>query len=325
MLKQLIRRAAAHSSVGRAAAWLKDRPVVVLCYHDLRERHDPASWLRVEQAMFRDHLIALARVGTFIDPFAIDVGSRTGNGPFFVLTFDDGYRNNLRLGAPVLEELRVPALHFISTHNLTTGEPFWFDRVAHAVQGAAATAIDLRDVGLERYEFAGEDDERRWSGIQRLLKAIQAMGDPGGSAVDGAIAAIESRLGRGTLHDQFRPLTADELVGLKSNVMVRIGSHGHEHVLLTRLPDDALGRNLSTSRAILEQTLGSPVEHLAYPNGLFDARVTTASERAGYTHQHTTIPRRHERGQHEVPRFLVGGYDTPEKVLATVNRILTFT
>jgi peptidoglycan/xylan/chitin deacetylase (PgdA/CDA1 family) len=76
-------------------------------------------------------------------------------------------------------------------------------------------------------------------------------------------------------------LTYDELRMLRRRG-VEIGSHTITHAHLTRLDDAELGRELTESRARLEDELGEPVTTLAYPYGEEDARVRAAARAAGY-------------------------------------------
>lgn len=64
---------------------------------------------------------------------------------------------------------------------------------------------------------------------------------------------------------------------------ITIGSHSLHHRTLTELSPDECLDDLRTSREILEDTLGRPVVHLAYPRGKHDEMVRTAAARAGYT------------------------------------------
>ncbi|MGH9458568.1 MAG: polysaccharide deacetylase family protein [Thermoanaerobaculia bacterium] len=63
---------------------------------------------------------------------------------------------------------------------------------------------------------------------------------------------------------------------------VDIQSHTHSHPFLTRGSDEALERELAKSKKILEEKTGDPVRFVAYPYGDYDARVTAATEKAGY-------------------------------------------
>ena len=61
-----------------------------------------------------------------------------------------------------------------------------------------------------------------------------------------------------------------------------IGAHSMTHPRLSRLPDHEVVGELSQSRAVLEDLLGSPVTNMAYPFGDYDERVRTRAADAGY-------------------------------------------
>ena len=61
-----------------------------------------------------------------------------------------------------------------------------------------------------------------------------------------------------------------------------IASHTRSHPYLTRLDDESLHRELSESRAELQDRLGRPCGTLAYPYADVDARVVDAARSAGY-------------------------------------------
>ena len=43
------------------------------------------------------------------------------------ITFDDGYRDNLTVAAPILEKYRLPATLFLATGYVERGETQWSD------------------------------------------------------------------------------------------------------------------------------------------------------------------------------------------------------
>ena len=61
----------------------------------------------------------------FVSPDKLSLGMR--NAPKRVmLTFDDGYANNLR-ALPIMRQYNVPATFFITGGNVMSGEAFWWD------------------------------------------------------------------------------------------------------------------------------------------------------------------------------------------------------
>ncbi|MFF3739768.1 polysaccharide deacetylase family protein [Streptomyces sp. NPDC002566] len=63
---------------------------------------------------------------------------------------------------------------------------------------------------------------------------------------------------------------------------MEIGSHTVTHAQLDTLGPRALARELQASRAVLEDALGHPVRHLAYPHGYNSGRVRRTAAAAGY-------------------------------------------
>ena len=68
-----------------------------------------------------------------------------------------------------------------------------------------------------------------------------------------------------------------------------IGSHTCSHPRLTQLSDAALERELTDSRARIEQEIARPCLSLAYPFGVHDDRVVAATRAAGYRNA-VTVP-----------------------------------
>jgi peptidoglycan/xylan/chitin deacetylase (PgdA/CDA1 family) len=59
-------------------------------------------------------------------------------------------------------------------------------------------------------------------------------------------------------------------------------SHSHDHVALVGLGQTALERQLRDSKRLLEDRLGAPIDFLAAPYGLVNARVIRSAREVGY-------------------------------------------
>lgn len=57
-----------------------------------------------------------------------------------VITFDDGYADNLTVAVPILEKYSAPATFFVSTGPTCRGTQFWWDELRHGLQRVAAGA-----------------------------------------------------------------------------------------------------------------------------------------------------------------------------------------
>jgi peptidoglycan/xylan/chitin deacetylase (PgdA/CDA1 family) len=61
-----------------------------------------------------------------------------------------------------------------------------------------------------------------------------------------------------------------------------IGSHGMSHCFLTELNDAELACELTDSKKLLEEVLGTAVDSLSIPRGFYNARVLEKAAQAGY-------------------------------------------
>jgi peptidoglycan/xylan/chitin deacetylase (PgdA/CDA1 family) len=216
------------------------------------------------------------------------------------VTFDDGYRNVYEHAFPMLKRKGIPAAVFVVTDLMGTSRRQTHDRLflglAHllAQEGGAGRLLGrLDELGLRQRAFPGRstaDALDAFSGMRALLEALtsdevqrvlQALGEDGGP--------VEEDL------PELRPLTW-EMVGEMHRAGLTIGSHTRSHALLTNESPERVRDELWGSRLELEQRLGAPVRHFAYPDGRFNAGLVDQVASAGYRFAYTTC--RHRERQY---------------------------
>jgi peptidoglycan/xylan/chitin deacetylase (PgdA/CDA1 family) len=96
--------------------------------------------------------------------------------------------------------------------------------------------------------------------------------------------------------ESIRSLSWEELERAHGEGFV-IGSHTKSHVVMTNESPVCVEKELSGSRYELENRLGKPIRHFAYPSGLFNTASVEAVAAAGYrfgytgcTHRSTAHP-----------------------------------
>ena len=102
---------------------------------------------------------------------------------------------------------------------------------------------------------------------------------------------------------------------------IEIGAHSHEHPELDRLSDDKLRAELDRPKRMLEDKLGLAVPGLAYPFGLWSAKVRRAVREAGYTYAYAIGNAMAKSGSDllTLPRLTVDRTTTMEQFSAMVN------
>jgi peptidoglycan/xylan/chitin deacetylase (PgdA/CDA1 family) len=84
-------------------------------------------------------------------------------------------------------------------------------------------------------------------------------------------------------------LTAAQLREMQDAGM-EIGSHTHTHCRLTQVSTQQIYEELNHSKAYLSELLNKPVTSFAYPYGLYNSAVLSATQAAGYEVAFTTNP-----------------------------------
>ena len=89
---------------------------------------------------------------------------------------------------------------------------------------------------------------------------------------------------------------------------MEIGSHGLRHAHLTRLDAEAAEREVTESRRLLRDLIGSPIAGYCYAYGDHGAREVDLVRAAGYEYACAVEPS-HLRGRYALPRTYVGQAD----------------
>ncbi len=139
--------------------------VLVLCYHAVSERW-PAA-LSVRPAAFAAQLRALRRLGyvgaTFSQAVLDPPARRT-----VAITFDDAYRSELALGAPLLRELGWPATVFVPTDHAGSERPMSWPGIEQWLGGPHEPELvplsweELRSLAGEGWEIGSHSCSHPW-------------------------------------------------------------------------------------------------------------------------------------------------------------------
>jgi peptidoglycan/xylan/chitin deacetylase (PgdA/CDA1 family) len=199
------------------------------------------------------------------------------------ISFDDGYRDNLDLAAPMLNDLALPATFFLAPAFLSGTATPWWEVISHAIDGARRDVVTLdnetfpvkhrrsREQLMDRLKLGDHESRVRW--VDDLVDQL-TDGQPGDVQL-----AQDLMLTWSGAHQLVESGFA-------------IGSHSMEHRILAREDPDVQLKDLCLSRRSLIEQLNVPVRMLAYPNGTaqdFNEVTECAARDAGYSHAMTTV------------------------------------
>ena len=251
-----------------------------------------------------------------------------------VVTFDDGYADNLHNAKPLLERYGIPATFFLATEYIGQDREFWWDELQRLLLQPDTLPNTLRlCVGGNLYAWnlghvaqCGEDSgegQRGWrawedppsvrhAAYHAIWQLLHRMPADRRRAVLEELAVWAGAQPHG--RPGHRALSLNEVSTLAHGGLVEIGAHGVSHSALSALPIARQWDEVARSKARLEEVIGRPVTSFAYPFGRrrdYTAETVVLVRAAGYTRACSnfvgTIGRQTDRFQ--LPRLHVEDWD----------------
>lgn len=253
----------------------------------------------------RYSVIGLDRLLAWLDGSA-DLPTRP-----LLLTFDDGYRDNLVHALPVLRSHGFPAVVFLATGAIDTGEPLHWDLAAYCFSHTDRQEALLPVIGRRRWRTDGE----REGTLDEFIEAIKRLPD---GQLRTAVARLPDQLDVQPPDDAFAGVYLRwSEVSEMADQGVAFGAHTVDHPILARLGPEEAAAQVLGSRERVAEALGRPVPAFAYPNGLagdFDRGVVDIVRRAGFSAAFTLVPGPARVGEVrraplEIRRIYVGSKD----------------
>lgn len=279
--------------------WRLRRRALVLLYHRVLPAADSAhsfssKAIIVSPATFERHLRFLQRHFSVLSPEEFRAWLLSGRDyprPPCLITFDDGWKDNLTHARPALKARKLPAIIFLPTDYIGTGKAFWQERLSRLLfrlgqQPALRTHPLVARHGLESlFTCARPDLADQAAHLARAYKN-RALQD-----AESLIAEITTALaGYSDASPDVDTYLSWEDVHKMHADDIAFGSHTLSHRMLTEIDTSAVDAELSGSKQILEQRLNTSIRLLAYPNGNHNADTCERTRRAGYELAFTTIP-----------------------------------
>jgi peptidoglycan/xylan/chitin deacetylase (PgdA/CDA1 family) len=203
--------------------------------------------------------------------------ARREKSPLAAVTFDDGWRDNYDVAFPVLRELGIPATIFITTGKIGSEEPFWQQALGRMFQAASVwpegnAANGLRAVLSVRNGRPFTRDRYRdtvvcWKrlGLSNRHDLLRRAGCISPSECSGARRFLNAA--------EIREMAASGIA---------FGSHTVSHAILPQCLRPEIERELTDSKALLEDLLGITIDTLAYPDGQWSPEVESCAFSCGY-------------------------------------------
>jgi peptidoglycan/xylan/chitin deacetylase (PgdA/CDA1 family) len=241
-----------------------------------------------------------------------------------VVTFDDGYKDNLKFASPILKRFKIPATFFITTNYIGSKQEYWWDELERIVllpgQSSTNSRIDIlgEELSLDLSNASREQKLIYLKALHGFLKPLHP------NQRDKVLKLmVESRgldkMGR----KEYLPMSQAELIQLATDDLFEIGAHTQGHPMLAALSPADQRCEIENSKQRLEDIIGKSVDTFAYPYGQsidFDTQTARITHSLGFKAAVTSMPGIVQDTSNPIllPRIWIGDWDL-KKFVSTIE------
>ncbi len=237
-----------------------DQKLMILIYHRVLCESDSILDADVDAETFDWHMKAISEFYHVLPLHeAVDLLISHSLPPRSIcITFDDGYADNYEVAFPILKKWNLSATFFIAVGYLNGG-CMWNDIVIESVRHAQGDVLDLRQVGLTKFDLGTLEDRRK--SINSILSKMKYFPMDERAEIAKTISNII-----GIKPPKNIMMTTEQIKQLHSGGM-EIGAHTINHPILSKIDSRTAEYEIFSSKKELESIIGEEIQGFAYPNG----------------------------------------------------------
>ena len=258
--------------------------VVLICYHSINEFSDERIRVpnivtpRVFEAQIQ-YLVSMARIIPLQEYLDHVKEKKPLHQKSIVITFDDGYKDNLTIAFPILQKYSVPATFFISTGYIGTNKIKWEDQLSCLIRRSKIEVFSLGFPSSNVSFNIGRAKDK----FRTINALVNILGHLNQSERQQALDELKVQLKVNCTDQAGVMMTWDDVRQLADTPGITFGSHTVTHQHLTRFSPDETKREVTHSKEHLEKEIGRPITLFSYPKGDFNDNVIAEVKSAGYT------------------------------------------
>lgn len=247
-------------------------------FHRVSDEAD-AMWPPMKPELFERIISSLTKEFTVVplEHYLADSGAFKTRKKIATVVFDDGYKDNIEMAAPILAKYKCPASFYVVTDCIDRNIPTWTYVLDNVFTKTSKIRIELNfDFVPESLKVVSlgqastnKKEVKPWLkklSNNRRLKILESIFEQCND-----VPVPENRMMN---WKEVGQLAADGFI---------IGSHSHTHPLLASLQDvSEIETELELSAQRIKTELGFFPSTISYPIGSFDERVKKIAKEKGY-------------------------------------------
>ncbi|WMT72947.1 polysaccharide deacetylase family protein [Bradyrhizobium sp. Ash2021] len=319
LLKDFVRHSVSWAGLMPAVRSLFAGRAAIIMFHEIQKEFRSELATGTSISLFEHSLSWLRREGweiVSLEECLERVLRNDRSHRYAVLTFDDGYRDNVSVALPILERHNAPFLMYVPTGAPTRTLQAWWLGLRELFRSQDDVTIDAMDTRFHCPDFQAK--------VSALARAAQWVHEDYHRAAMLAPTFHKAGVSLSALNDRYF-LDEREIQVLSRHPLVSIGGHTTSHPALKTLDCSSARAEMVDNKNYLQNLTQKPVCHFAYPYGDPEAcgpREENLASDAGFSTAVTTRPEQLgalHLNHYKLPRIFVGGFDSEIAFQARMN------
>jgi peptidoglycan/xylan/chitin deacetylase (PgdA/CDA1 family) len=186
--------------------------------------------------------------------------------PSVAITFDDGYQDNYTLAYPVLKKHGVSATIYLTTSLIGTMARTWPDQIELALLKTKKDYFCFPSLFGDELNWITTEAQKKKANI-KVAEALKLKPDMEREKLMQEFFEVLEVDGAHRKNQGPRMmLNWNEVKNMAQNG-ITFGAHSHTHPILSRMPPEKAKEDIFYSKKVIEENLGTKVQHFAFPNG----------------------------------------------------------
>lgn len=271
-LKKLAIPAIKFLQIDRLFRYLNRRKVLILAYHGVtKNKYNIPPWTLIPVDIFEQQIEYISKRYNIITLQEAVEGMINDDLPLnaAVITFDDGYKNNLTIALPILKKYRTPATIFLTAGYIGSNDILPLDEVyLIVICSENRNAVTIPEIGIGPLFFDTND-----AMLKSHNEIIQTLKRFSTREIKNYLEVLKRLLGSNDyksnpdIIEDFILLSWEDIETLIKTDLIQFGAHTASHEILTNLSLKDACEEIKQSRIIIQNKLGKEINTFAYPNG----------------------------------------------------------
>ena len=189
----------------------------------------------------------------------------------YCITFDDGFYNNYKYAAPILNDLKLKSTFYVCSDFILNNRMSWIDRIESVVEKLNKGEIETI-YGNFAFNSSNQSKIIFLENIRKTIKNNKSY-DP---------IKFADNFQKKLLNKTFdisknildKKMTIKQLLSIDQNELFTIGGHSHKHKIFSQLSQKEVKKDISISINFLKKVLNKEITHYSYPEGQKDSFTT---------------------------------------------------